>query len=173
MKLLQDPELPDNAFLFTVNATAMFTNIDADVTLNIIPKYIIANEEKIRHDTEVTIAALHIVFCNTLFKLWDKYSRNSGIAMGKQPVLPWSKLTFGMKENGPCVNDEFLKQFEDYLLFYKHHLHYILAIWLVYYNQATNQNCSRNSKNKSLISMGWGGFLPSPQKQMVKAISHF
>ena len=87
--LLQEVELPDNAFIFTTDATFVYTNIDTDVALKIIPEYLFANEEKFGYDAETLTTALHIVFCNNHFRFGDKYAKQtSGTAMGKRPALP-------------------------------------------------------------------------------------
>ena len=133
-------ELPDNAFLFTADATSMYTNIDTGVALKIIPEYLFANEKKFGYDAETLTAALHIVFRNNLFRFRDKYAKQtSGTAMGKRPAPPWATLFFGMKESGLCSNKGFLKKFEDNLLFYKRCLDDILSIWLANPNPATDE----------------------------------
>ena len=120
LKLLQEMELPENAFLFTADTKSMYTNIDTDAALKIIPEYLIANEKRFSYNAEAVIAALHITFKNNLFRFNDWFAKQkSGTAMGKRPAPPWATLFFGIKESGMNGEEGFLKVFEDVLRFYK------------------------------------------------------
>jgi len=94
-------ELPENAFLFTSDAKSMYTNIDTDAALNIIPDYLIANEKRFTYNTNAVIAALRITFKNNPFRFNDWFAKQkSGTTMGKRPAPPWATIFFGIKESG-------------------------------------------------------------------------
>ena len=91
-------ELPENAFLFTSDAKSMYTNIDTDAALNIIPDYLIANEKRFTYNTNAVIAALRITFKNNPFRFNDWFAKQkSGTTMGKRPAPPWVTIFFGIK----------------------------------------------------------------------------
>ena len=124
MKELRLIELGENDFLYTADAKSMYTNINTDSGLDIIPTFLKENAHKYEYPTEALIAALHIVFRNNLFRFGDKYTKQiSGTAMGKRPAPPWATIFFAIHEN------HFVPMYQDFLLFYKRYLDDILGIW--------------------------------------------
>ncbi|KAL7531342.1 hypothetical protein ACHAXR_003988, partial [Thalassiosira sp. AJA248-18] len=133
LKELSELNLPPNVVLFTADAKSMYTNIDTDVALDIIPKFLEENESQFGYNTEALIAALEIVFRNNLFRFGDLYTKQiSGTAMGKRPAPPWATIFFAIHENG------FVPLWIQFLLFFKRYLDDILSIWLAHPDPETN-----------------------------------
>jgi hypothetical protein len=133
LKSIREVKLPPNSFLFTADASAMYTNIDTDTGLDIIPKYLLEHESEFEYNAEALIAALEIVFRHNLFRFGNAYvKQKSGTAMGKRPAPPWATIFFAIHEG------QFVPQFEEYLLFYRRYLDDIIGIWLAHPDPATN-----------------------------------
>ena len=48
LQLLKELHLPVNAYLFTADAKAMYTNIDTEMALKIIPEYLRKNKKMLQ-----------------------------------------------------------------------------------------------------------------------------
>ena len=131
LKAIREVLCTPNSFIFSADATGMYTDINTDIGLDIIPQYLQDHAAEYEYNAEALIAALEIVFCHNLFRFGDAYTKQkSGTAMGKRPAPPWATLFFAIHD--------FVPQFSEYLLFYKRYLNDIIGIWLAHPDPATN-----------------------------------
>ena len=134
LKMLQDLDLPDNAYLFTADATAMYPNIKTDAALEIIPAFLREHEKEFNYPTEALIDALQIVFKNNLFRFSDLFIKQvDGTVMGKRPSPPWATIFFGIHEV------DLLRVWKAFLKFLKRFIDDILGIWLAHPDPNENQ----------------------------------
>lgn len=125
--LLDNMVLPENAMIFTADATAMYTNIPTEPALNLIAAYLRACEgTKFKHYTsDVLIDALHLVFQNNIFKFGDTtWQQTSGTGMGISPAPPWATIFYALHEN------DFVPRWKKYLHFYKRFIDDVFGVWL-------------------------------------------
>jgi hypothetical protein len=126
--LLTLGHLPDNAEVFTSDATSMYTNIPTNPALSEISRFLrnLHQSGRFRHyDPTALIEALHLVFTNNIFKFGDTFWRQtSGTGMGISPAPPWATIFYAIHENG------FLPRWSRYVLFYKRFIDDVFGIWL-------------------------------------------
>ena len=140
LQLVSELNLPPNAQLFTADARSMYTNINTEIALDIIPDFIRKpGQFTLRFSSSIEgqeewvpnlrwkalKAALNIVFRNNIFRFGDVYFKQiSGTAMGTRPAPPWATIFFAIHE------EAVLDRFKDNLAFYKRYIDDIFAIWL-------------------------------------------
>jgi hypothetical protein len=130
--MLDDIEVPANGFLFTSDATSMYTEIRTEEAINVISAYIRENRKGKIWDA--LIDALGIVFRNNLFKFGDTTWRQiSGTGMGISPAPPWATLFYAMHEKA------MVPRWAQYIFFYKRFIDDVLGIWLRDPNPEVNE----------------------------------
>jgi hypothetical protein len=121
-------EIPDNALLFTADATSMYTKIDT--------KTGIAANRELLDDNHMTIPAtfptdlflqiLTVIMENSIFSFANTYwLQLAGTAMGTPAACNYATITFGNHEN-----KEILPNFTRQLLYYCQYIDDIFGIWI-------------------------------------------
>ena len=129
--LLEQPgqlNLPENAKIFTADATAMYTNIDNMIGIQAITELVESNRAMILNDfpTIFFLTMLDIIMSNNISTFRDTYWQQlQGTAMGTPEAPLYSILTFGLHEKKHILN-----QFNNNLIFYKRYIDDIIGIWL-------------------------------------------
>ena len=125
LKDLKNMYFPPGTVGITADATGMYTNINTNVALVIIAKFLRKNQHKFSYYCTALIAALEIVFRNNHFRFGDLYIKQvSGTAMGKKPAPPWATIFYAIKEI------VLLDKFASSLFLYKRYIDDVLAFWL-------------------------------------------
>lgn len=148
-KILEPLEIPKNAYLFTADAEAMYTNILTDRALNFIGKYL---REKLFPDipVEALMAALRLVMKNNIFTFGDTtWLQTQGTAMGTPPAPPWATLYYALCE------EEFLATFKNYLFLYKRFIDDVLGIWLRTADNEPAWEAFKSAMNDSRFGLKW------------------
>eukprot|EP00957_Ditylum_brightwellii_P060116 4565219-Ditylum_brightwellii.AAC.1 len=99
-KELVDLDIPPNTFLFTADATSMYTNICTDAALQEIWDYINGiklNYPDISH--KALISALTLIMKFNIFKFGDSYwLQKQGTAMDAPPARTYATVFQGIKD---------------------------------------------------------------------------
>ena len=116
--------------LFTMDATAMYTNIHLGHALPVLTEFFTVNErgrEIIRKAGVSASAILHaidIVMKNNIFAFGDTFwLQKAGTAMGTPPAPTWATIYF-------CIWEMIIIPEFDELLFYKRYIDDGFALWL-------------------------------------------
>jgi hypothetical protein len=161
IKTLQNLHIPDNALLFTADATSMYTNIDIETGLASIRHLLHSNKDKVPSNfpSNLFLTILEIVMQNNIFSFADTFwLQLCGTAMGTPVACSYATLTFGDYENTTL-----LPMFKDNLLFYRRYIDDILGIWLPSSNNKHTWNKFKEKLNN------WGKLkwsLEDPSKQV-------
>jgi len=131
---LDSLSLPPNCFLFTADATAMYTNIDSTAAINGIHRYIISNLSQFSDiPVDALISALKLIMNHNVFQFGDTaWLQLSGTAMGAPPAPPYATASFGTHE------ETILDDFADNLLLYRRYIDDVFGIWICHPDPATN-----------------------------------
>ena len=107
--LLQlEEDLPPTAKLITADAVSMYTNIDIDHALQVLPSVLPST-----HLGRALLAAIKILMTGNVFKFGDTFwQQKSGTAMGTPPAPPYAMLYFGAREA------YLLERYRQYIIFY-------------------------------------------------------
>ena len=146
--MLQELELPPNAFLFTADAVSMYTNIPTHRALLFIGQHLRAT---LYPDipTEALMEALTLVMCNNIFTFGDTtWQQQTGTAMGTPPAPPWATLYYALNE------DRFLPKYGD-LLFYKRFIDDVIGIWIDTDENKAQWNELAADLNSDLFGLEW------------------
>jgi hypothetical protein len=101
---LQNIHIPDNALLFTADATSMYTNIDSSTGLTAIRDFLETNKSHISptFPTELFLQILQKVMENNVFQFSNTYwLQLTGTAMGTPVACAYATVTFGQYEIQP------------------------------------------------------------------------
>jgi len=90
--------LPQEAKLFSADATSMYTNISTDVGILYNQYFIQENINEIPHDfpTELFLGILELVMKNNIFTFGNSYwLQLSGTAMGTPAACAYATVSYG------------------------------------------------------------------------------
>jgi hypothetical protein len=125
LKLLN---IPDGALLFSTDAKSMYTNIDTNTGVSALQDLITSNNAKLSANFP-TVLFLHVlatVMDNNIFTFAGTYwKQQSGTTMGTPAACNYATISYGNHEN-----TKILPRFKSNLLYYKHYIDDIFAIWL-------------------------------------------
>lgn len=123
--------------MFTADCTSMYTNINTEVALDLIGKYLRDNIDLLEEcDVDALIDALHLVMNNMIFQFGDLfYRQTTGTAMGVPPAVDWANIYFGLHEM------EFLDNsiFSAHLYFYKRFVDDVFGIWIPHHDPTIDE----------------------------------
>jgi hypothetical protein len=120
--------IPDNALLFSADATSMYTNIDTDLGIQAIRDFIHLHQVSLPTDfpSELFLQILEIVMKNNIFSFENTtWLQLSGTAMGTPAACAYATISFGQYEN-TCI----LPHFNRHLLYYKRYIDDIFGVWI-------------------------------------------
>jgi hypothetical protein len=125
---LSTMEIPENAFLFSVDTKSMYTNINTNIGVQAIKDFITSNEESLPSDfpSNLFLQILEIVMKNNVLTFENTtWLQLSGTAMGTPTACAYATVSFGQHENSTV-----LPRFSQYLLYYRRYIDDIFCIWL-------------------------------------------
>jgi len=120
--------IPEEALIFTADATAMYTNIDTRLGIAYIRDFISTHIDKLptTFPSNLFIQVLIIVMKFNVFTFADTYwLQLAGTAMGTPTACSYATVSFGHYENNVI-----LTEFNSNLLYYKRYIDDIIGIWL-------------------------------------------
>ncbi len=120
--------LPDNALVFSADATSMYTNIDTETGIQAVRDFLNYNSEHIPEDfpTNMFLQVLELVMTNNIFSFGDTtWLQLTGTAMGTPAACAYATITYGQHEN-----TKILTEFSSNLLYCKRYIDDIFAIWI-------------------------------------------
>jgi hypothetical protein len=138
--LLDEITVAPGSFLFTSDATSMYTNIRTKPAIAHISTYLRdeASRTFTHYDPEALIEAIHIVFENNIIAFGDTYwQQTSGTGMGISPAPPWATIFYGLYERS------LLAQWGDRIGFYRRFIDDVFGIWISHPCQDTNEQLWR------------------------------
>ena len=92
--------LPGGAFLFTTDASAMYTNIDPDHAISELQKWLTTLPGAHPYHTAYLLKALNLVMQKNLFEFASTHWKQiSGVAMGTPSDCQLATLYYGIHEN--------------------------------------------------------------------------
>ena len=122
------PELPENARIFTADATAMYTNIDTATALEAFNFLFDHYKKEIPENfpREFFLQALEIVMNRNLFQFDDTFwLQLDGTAMGTPTACLHATISYGVHER-----NKILPAFNTFLSFYKRFIDDVIGIWM-------------------------------------------
>jgi hypothetical protein len=125
---LKQLEIPDNALLFTADATSMYTNIDTKTGISAIRDLLDNNNMTIptTFPTDLFLQILTAIMENNIFSFANTYwLQLARTAMGTPAACNYATITFGNHENM-----EILPNFTRQLLYYRRCIDDVFAIWI-------------------------------------------
>jgi hypothetical protein len=129
LKALRDlPKLPSNARLFTADATAMYTNIDADTAIEAFTYLFDHYEAEIPIDFPKSffLTVLEIIMKQNLFQFDNTFwLQKDGTAMGTPAACLYATISYGIHER-----NKLLPNFQHLVTFYKRYIDDVLGIWI-------------------------------------------
>ncbi len=128
IKDLKAINIPQNAKLFTADASSMYTDVDTASGLQVLNNIFSTYENRISptFPREFFITVLELVMNNYIFTFGDSYwIQLQGTAMGKPATPLYSIITYGFHENTRILN-----QYSSNLLYYKRYIDDIFGIWV-------------------------------------------
>jgi len=128
IKELEQLNIPENALLFTADATSMYTNIDTETGITAIREFLLDNHMAIptSFPTDLFLQVLTIVMENNIFSFSNTYwLQLTGTAMGTPAACNYATITFGTHEN-----KEILPRFSRQILYYRRYIDDIFGIWI-------------------------------------------
>lgn len=127
VSLLQDLctiDLSQNCSLFTMDAVSMYTNIEVDHAMTIIPTFLRTSPLCNGRPTKTIIKALEIILCNNLFQFGNTFWKQStGVAIGTPPACCIAMLYYGIHEL------RFVPTLSHSLLLYQRYIDDGFGIW--------------------------------------------
>jgi hypothetical protein len=142
---LQDLHIPQDALLFSVDATSMYTNIDTATGLQSVEKLIVAHQHCLPHNfpKNLFLRVLQLVMDNNIFSFGSSYwLQLSGTAMGTPAACAYAAISYGHFENSTL-----LTKFSSNLLYYKRYIDDVFGIWL---SPDSNKDSTWTSFNETL-----------------------
>jgi len=152
--------LPDNALIFSADATSMYTNIDTEIGIQAVRDFLNCNSERIPQDfpTNMFLQVFELVMTNNIFSFGDTtWLQRTGTAMGTPAACAYATITYGQHEN-----TKILTEFSSNLLYCKRYIDDIFAIWIL---SKTGNNIIWN--NFKEIINNWGTL-----KWIIEELSH-
>jgi len=129
-KELQNINLPENAKLFTVDASSMYTNIDTTTGFEAFRQLfsLYTNLIPVDFPKDFFLQTLEIVMSNNILTFGDTFwLQLQGTAMGTPAAPLYSIITYGYYENTHILNT-----YQDNLIYYKRYIDDIFGIWIDY-----------------------------------------
>jgi len=120
--------LLENVLLFLADAKSMYTNIDTDIGLESIKRFLQDNRNNLptNFPTDLFQQVLEAVMKNNIFHFADTYwLQLTGTAMGTPTTCSYASITYGQHEN-----TEILTTFSPHLLYYRRYIDDIFGIWV-------------------------------------------
>jgi hypothetical protein len=125
---LKKIQIPENALLFSADATSMYTNIDTPTGITAVRDFIESCKNQIPENFPINLflEVLELVMNNNIFTFSNTYwLQLTGTAMGTPVACAYATVTFGHFENSVILND-----YSRFLLYYKRYIDDIIGIWL-------------------------------------------
>ena len=125
-KQLSQLNLPPGVALFSMDATAMYTNIDSTACLEVLSEYLRREEvrRKFGYNADCLIEAIGIVLRSNVMKFGDIFVEQiSGVAMGVAPAPPFATIYYGIKEQS------LLAKWGDNFFYYRRFIDDVFCIW--------------------------------------------
>jgi len=142
--------LPENAKLFSADATSMYTNIDTTLGLDTMKEFLSANSTNISptFPTHLFLQIMEVVMRNNIFAFQDTYwLQTSGTAMGTPVACAYATVTYGHYENSTILTN-----FKTNLLYYRRYIDDVFGIWIPL---STENNTERWEQFKNQLN-SWG-----------------
>jgi hypothetical protein len=105
---LKKIKIPDNALLFSADATSMYTNINSKTGFTAIKDFIENYKNQIPDNFPISLflEVLELVMNNNIFTFSDTYwLQQTGTAMGTPVACAYATVTFGQFENSVILCD--------------------------------------------------------------------
>jgi len=119
--------LPPNAQLFTMDATAMYSNICSEAALKVLSEYLRrpSTMERFDYNADCLIEAIGIVLRSNIIKFGDIFAvQKKGVAMGICPAPSIAIIFF-------AIHEEFLmSKWSGSIMFYLRFIDDVFGIWL-------------------------------------------
>jgi hypothetical protein len=117
--------LPPDCFLFTADATSMYTNIDTDAAISGIHDYVMRNQSQFPTLPLTPLTeALVLIMKHNVFQFGDTFWRQlTGTAMGAPPAPTYANIAYATHE------DKILPAFRNRLKYYKRYIDDVFGIW--------------------------------------------
>jgi hypothetical protein len=144
------PKLPENARIFTADATAMYTNIATATALEAFNFLFDHYKKEIPENfpREFFLQALEIVMNRNLFQFDDTFwLQLDGTAMGTPAACLHATISYGIYER-----NKILPAYRNFLLFYKRFIDDVLGIWI----PSTDGTDDDHWEKFKLAMNGWG-----------------
>jgi hypothetical protein len=125
---LKNLTLPQNARLFTADASSMYTNIDTRTGIEAFQHLFTLYTDLIPEDfpKDFFLTTLDIIMNNNIFSFGDTFWRQlQGTAMGTPAAPLYSIITYGYHENTRILNT-----YHSNLIYYKRYIDDIFGIWV-------------------------------------------
>lgn len=121
-KSIEQLAIPDGSFLFTADATSMYTNIPTNAACTEIESYIRNDWPHLKVDA--IVEALRMIMEMNYFQFGDtNWKQLIGTAMGAPPAPPYATIFYGIHEHA------FLDDFSDILLYYRRFIDDVFGIF--------------------------------------------
>jgi hypothetical protein len=120
--------LPKNAKLFSVDAVAMYSNIDTDHGITVLKDWLRLYQDELPPSMPVdfVVAALEEIMKNNIFQFGDTYWRQiRGCAMGTSAAVNYAYLYVGLLEV-----KRLLPNYKNNLLFFKRFIDDGIGVWI-------------------------------------------
>ena len=144
------PQLPENARIFTADATAMYTNIDTATALEAFTFLFDHYKKEIPENfpREFFLQALEIVMNRNLFQFDDTFwLQLDGTAMGTPTACLYATISYGVYER-----NKILPAYSTFLSFYKRFIDDVFGIWI----PSTDGMDDDHWEKFKLAMNGWG-----------------
>jgi hypothetical protein len=144
------PQLPENARIFTADATAMYTNIDTATALEAFTFLFDHYKKEIPENfpREFFLQALEIVMNRNLFQFDDTFwLQLDGTAMGTPTACLYATTSYGVYER-----NKILPAYSTFLSFYKRFIDDVFGIWI----PSTDGMDDDHWEKFKLAMNGWG-----------------
>jgi len=164
--LIQDLKtltIPEEALLFTADATSMYTNIDTQTGVSAIKDFIETNKVYLptNFQTELFLKILSMVMENNIFTFAETFwLQLTGTAMGTPVACSYATVSFGQYENSII-----LPKFNSRSFYCKRYINDIFAIWLP--NQDNNAQAWNDFKN---TLNNWGSLKWTVEEPTIKTV---
>jgi hypothetical protein len=160
---LKKIQIPDNALLFSADATSMYTNIDTPTGITAIRDFIETYRNQIPDNFPLSLflEVLELVMNNNIFTFSDTYwLQQTGTAISTPVACAYATVTFGQFENSVILHD-----FKHHLLYYKRYIYDIIGIWLPPENNDITPWISFKEKLNSWGQLQWK--IKEPSKRTI------
>jgi hypothetical protein len=127
-------KLPPNARLFTADAVSMYTNIDTNHAMSVIPQFLNTQPTHATiHEKNAAIEGLDLIMKNNIFQFGNTYwVQLNGTAMGVSPSCVYATIYYAVHEQ------TFIHKYEE-LHFYKRYIDDVIGIWIPKTNNDDNR----------------------------------